>query len=336
MATACPLQSVALDYPSAGPQWSPVRESLGRLKSNQETLAAYVGQLAEQLGRAGREIEQRDRQLAAYRARLGDLEAQHKALEEVRQSEQQRYQEQTVQLSEAQAAIAGLRAELAHAQNARDALQAQLQEQQRTLDEARAASAVAGGDSEISVEQYTELQRQLEHVQQELAVSRSQVAQLAGVTMDLAEARAELARSRDEALKLAEARVGSGTPDSELQRRCDQAELERRNLEIELESLRQRAAELTESLCEQKRVSSEERAEWSGEIRQLRRSLERQSEILSERTTAEPAPSRPARLEKQSVQKSSETKNGDDPVVGSVMAQFATLQKERSRRRDSR
>jgi chromosome segregation ATPase len=334
VATACPLQSVAEEFPSVDPHWSPVRESIVRLRTNQETLAAYVGQLAEQLGRAGREIEQRDRQLAAYRARLSDLESQQKALEEVRQTELHRYQEQTVALSEAQATIAGLRAELAHLRESRDAAQTQLQQQQQELETAR--SMVNSADGEISLEEFTQLQQQLEHVQQELAVSRSQVAQLAGVTMDLAEARADLARSRDEALKMAESRVGTATPDSELQQRCEASELERRNLEIELESLRQRSVELTEALCEQKRVASEERAEWSGEIRQLRRSLERQSEILAEQRPAEVAPPRPARAEKQSSPKHHESKSADDPVVGSVMAQFATLQKERSRRRDSR
>ena len=152
--------------------------------------------------------------------------------------------------------------------------------------------------------------------------------------MDLADARAELAKSRDEARKLSEARVEGGAADSELERRCEESESERRNLEIELESLRQRAAELTEALCEQKRVASEERAEWSGEIRQLRKSLERQSELIADRAP-QPAPVRVERAEKPS-HKNGTAKSGDDPVVDSVIAQFATLQKERSRRRDTR
>src|SRR5262249_52836536 len=62
-------------------------------------------------------------------------------------------------------------------------------------------------------------------------------------------------------------------------------EVERCGLESELESLRMRTAELADHLAEVKRESAEERAEWSNELKQLRRTLERQAELLADRLT---------------------------------------------------
>ena len=55
---------------------------------------------------------------------------------------------------------------------------------------------------------------------------------------------------------------------------------ERAALEAELEVVRNRAAELAETAADERRRGAEERAEWSGELKQLRRALEKQAQLL--------------------------------------------------------
>jgi chromosome segregation ATPase len=117
-------------------------------------------------------------------------------------------------------------------------------------------------------------------------------------------------------------------------------ELERVSLETELEALRVRGAELTEQLAALKRESAEERAEWSGEIQQLRRAFERQAELLADRLVALAVAERPSNGAAETTQdtttapKSSATPVQDN-VLGSVVAQFEMLQRDRQRRRGS-
>jgi hypothetical protein len=100
-------------------------------------------------------------------------------------------------------------------------------------------------------------------------------------------------------------------------------------LENELDVLRHRGAELTETLAEQKRLVAEEREHWNEELRHLRRAVERQSEVLNQRPAHAPSPppangagpDRPA-------------SNGQsaDKVVGSVLEQFEMLQRNKIRK----
>lgn len=103
---------------------------------------------------------------------------------------------------------------------------------------------------------------------------------------------------------------------------------QREALENELELVRMRAAELAESLAEQSRQIAQERAQWSDELKRMRRLLEtlvrsQHAPVTGgdeESAIAEPgsAPSRAAK---------------EDPVLCSVMAQFQMLQKDLARRR---
>jgi hypothetical protein len=107
-----------------------------------------------------------------------------------------------------------------------------------------------------------------------------------------------------------------------------------------------RTAELSDNLAEMKRETSEERAEWSGELRQLRRTLERQAELLADRLStaqtidrtavhqgAEPQ-SQKAPAERPTVSAESTKSTSKDAVLGSVMAQFESLQRDRQKRRN--
>jgi predicted nucleic acid-binding Zn-ribbon protein len=112
-------------------------------------------------------------------------------------------------------------------------------------------------------------------------------------------------------------------------------EQERVALEEELESVRQRCEELSGTVAEQKRQLAEERAEWTAEFRQLRKILDKQSQILAQRVEHHA----PAQLAVVPAAVNCAAPNGApvrgavDPVLGSVMTQFQLLQKDAARRR---
>ncbi|MDZ4821388.1 MAG: hypothetical protein SGJ20_20695 [Planctomycetota bacterium] len=128
-------------------------------------------------------------------------------------------------------------------------------------------------------------------------------------------------------------------------------ERERVQLETELESVRQRCLEMSETITEQKRQLAEERAEWTAEFRQLRKILDKQSQVLSTRLEAGPANGGTASLygnghpAEATSNGASNRANGEnqhavpvgaveaDPVLGSVISQFQMLQRDAARRR---
>jgi hypothetical protein len=97
-----------------------------------------------------------------------------------------------------------------------------------------------------------------------------------------------------------------------------------------LDSLRNRGAELAEMLAEQKQSAIQEREQWNDELRQLRRAVERQAEALVRRTATAPAGT-PAPDPVAGRPAGSNGKD-DNRVVGSVLAQFETLQKNKVRK----
>jgi hypothetical protein len=150
--------------------------------------------------------------------------------------------------------------------------------------------------------------------------------------------------------------------------RVAEAEQERAALEEELETVRQRCEELAGTVAEQKRQIAEERAEWTAEFRQLRKILDKQSQLLAQRidhhaqvpvavvpvaaACAAPNGSNGANGSNGSNGSNGAngstagngangvngvngpaTRGGIDPVLGSVMNQFQLLQKDAARRR---
>lgn len=123
----------------------------------------------------------------------------------------------------------------------------------------------------------------------------------------------------------------------------DSLKAERLELETELELVRSRSAALQETVALQKRELASQRSGVSEELQELRALLAEQTRLITER---EPAPSPPLvplplplpqpRVEKEA---SLELILDDtcskhlDPVVNSVMAQFAKLQKDIAQRR---
>jgi len=186
--------------------------------------------------------------------------------------------------------------------------------------------------SVAAVQQDRQAQQLLEEVRQERLEWRdsqeavhSQSEQLAAIVAELADVRSELTR------ELAAGGADHEQVEQELEEaRREQARLEQQQtiLESELESVRNRAGELAESLAEQKRLEAKQQTEWSDEFKRVRFLLESISWRLAQGVPAAAGESQPH----QQAGANSSAAAGD-PVLDSVMAQFEMLQKDLAKRR---
>jgi DNA repair exonuclease SbcCD ATPase subunit len=168
--------------------------------------------------------------------------------------------------------------------------------------------------------------------------------ELAELKRNLEQTRSELSGAIDRAAASRSdlsAVSASGSP--ETSERFLAMEKERAELEAELELVRTRAQELQETVAQQKRELADSRDDLQAEMKLLRQLVEQQSDLLAgsgdERrdsltlthpnTRTGPAMTlvrpQPAHVD--------EAPSGSDPVVSSVMAQFARLQKDVAQRR---
>jgi len=177
----------------------------------------------------------------------------------------------------------------------------------------RSAAKGNAAESEISI------------LRQELEKAATQSSRMAGMAVELADARAELAELKG--------RQGASQTQivSDLERRLREVEQDRAALETELDHIRKRAAEANSALAEHKRREVEERAEWSGELKQLRRALEKQSMLLVEQQETGANSTR-----KTVPVRGDSTPTISDPVVDSVMEQFESLQRDMIKRRQQK
>jgi len=121
---------------------------------------------------------------------------------------------------------------------------------------------------------------------------------------------------------------------------------ERSAMVTELEVVRNRAAEMTDLLDQQKRGAEQQQVQWSEELRQMRQLLGGIMEHMEQHEVAAPAAGPAPRAlaaaddgEGKPEQPStpSETESSDDdPVLDSVMAQFEILQKDIARRKKAK
>jgi len=214
----------------------------------------------------------------------------------------------------------------------------QLDQESRRCDERAKAAELKDAQGR---ERLQELERERAMLAEALAATQKQTAQLAEASAQLTETREELTRTRLDVERrqgeLEAMREGStgALPDEKvleqlhgIQQERDAALRERALLESELEALRCRAAELTESLEEQKKLSSEQHAQWVAELRQQRALLATMASRLTEQKLAV-------------VQSSGQNPSAPRPMSGddadsaleSVVAQFELLRKDVARRR---
>lgn len=223
----------------------------------------------------------------------------------------------------------------------RDALETTF-ERIRQLTDRLEVSAVAGtGGTE-------HFQKLLENMAEERETWRASQpssgptsADLTRMADDLAATRQELAEARDELRSQREVLsqisfTHDPASDSDIRDRLDRIEQERLNwaqeraaLETELDSVRNRAAELADTLDDERQRASGERKDWAEELRQMRQLLQ----SLSERASS-PAPA--AAMPISVASEPAEQEDAQDPVLDSVMAQFEILQKDLARRRKAK
>lgn len=115
---------------------------------------------------------------------------------------------------------------------------------------------------------------------------------------------------------------------------------ERRELEAELELVRARSAELQETVSRQKRELAAQRSEVSEELKELRTLIAEQGELFARHEFA-PCSESPDHQDSAAEQRTPSPAHAhedppakpSDPVVNSVMAQFARLQRDIAQRR---
>lgn len=324
-------------------------ERLSQLAALERQREELSHELAAAQGQLARLAETTD-ELARSRGELAESERRRTAVEE----ELAGAQRQISRLADAAAELAAARASLAETQ-------AELARRPEP------ASAETAAEVAALTQRLSEAQRERAMLDQALAMAREQMSRLVDTTAELAAVRGELADARSQLL----ARTAAQPDTAEFERQLAQRDREREMLEAELETVRRRVVELADAAAAEKRQMAAERAEWSDEIKQLRKSIERQMPApaaaahaaplhvppISSSTPTAPAaygltpvqsavarqaaaahappPSdapQPAPAAPRPVAAAAAASDGD-PLLDSVVAQFDLLQKDLARRR---
>lgn len=252
--------------------------------------------------------------------------------------------------SELQRRSAGLEAERAAIAAEREQAWKELDQRRSEVEHERGQVAAAGAEAQGRLlEMLEEAGRERSALQAALEASQKQSESLAQVADELARTRAELAEARQQ---IGQFRAGpdhagadraGAQPDPKLQDRLHAMERElaerdqdRVVLESELDMVRNRAAEMAETLARQQQQMADERQQWTQELKRMRRLLEALSSHGLDHPASVEAPRTrvaPHRPPGKSADEAAAARQGGDPVLGSVMAQFEMLQKDIVRRR---
>lgn len=292
---------------------------------------------------AKRRLAERGRQLADQRKESGRLSHQLEqqearldaAVEELRQLRGQTEQERAAAKERDDRQHAMINEQLVALSAERDRLLARIQElESRPVIAQNNDNAAAQNNSD---ESWLAVLTQLEAVRQDVLSTRTELADAVGrVSVVPAEGSSTAASSQqlaDVFAQLEQLRQEQRT----LEKSHSEVLRERDRLESELELVRTRACELQEVVSEQQDQLSQQHDDVSDELRQLKTVIESQLSSLSrksqpiERFTAPVAAPVAANVTQPNIE-SAEAPPAD-PVVNSVMAQFARLQKDVAQRR---
>jgi chromosome segregation ATPase len=213
------------------------------------------------------------------------------------------------------------------------------------LSETRAAGTELRQWQSQAAEELAASARQREDFGRQQEAIVDQVSRMAAVAGELAEARHDLASQCQQMRELHSAPPSQENGDDESRRQLSamaerHASLEREHalLELELDTVRARAAELSETLAAEKRAFGQQQNAWTEELQRMRRVLEQIAERRDEvevppivAPLAAPGSKRPTAAKEAATQAAM----AEDPVLDSVMAQFAMLQKDVARRRSA-
>ena len=248
--------------------------------------------------------EHLERQASQLQALKADLEAQSAASggDEPNQQQLETLQRQSIELA---AQLDATQEQARQAEQRAEEARQLLEQAQAELLERRATQAAAAQDDDAGI-------------------SSEAIDEIAELTAQLGQVREELSRRGEDA-----------SDDPNMARRVSDLEQERTALESELELVRGRAAELSETAAAQQRAIAAERAEWADELKQMRKALERQTQTVANAETQVHAQgaSGPGYAPRGSGPPPAQAAP-PDAVLESIRAQFEQVQRDRARRRD--
>lgn len=317
-------------------RWQPVAETLAEFREECLGFEYEVGSLLDQVERLHGELDRKARELDSaweevFTARAELSEAQiavkhsHAELAKSREDAQQAREASQQVRDEAQRLREDAEVVRREAQQARDEAQQALTKLQTSQDDAKRArdeAQVLRNEAQQSRSELQAARDDAQRLRDEMQLARDEARQ----------AREALQQARDEAhshfLRQTAEQPAASIRDDE---QFAEIERERAALEAELELVRGRAAELYNVVAEQKRDMAHQRDETVAELKQLRLLAERQAEVLA----AQPVASlEPVAVEARTSKPAAEQRPAQaDPVVNSVMAQFAKLQQDVAQRR---
>lgn len=290
--------------------WQPIGETVAEFRSECGEFEHGIESLFDQLDHLRSELDRKMREVERERHRLAERERQLSDQRKETSRIAHQFEHQEAKLSETLAELDELKNLV-----------------RRAVEDSSERESQAGSQLE---KQFESLQRERQALQRQLAEAQSEITKQSALARDLAAARQEINDLRS-SISSSE---GGAVRLPEDQERVSELEQERAALEAELELVRGRAAELHEAVAQERRALAEHRAETNNELKQLRRLVEKQAELLNERVVVPAAPS----SREVSVADVAEEppQPASDPVINSVMAQFAKLQKEVAERRKHR
>lgn len=285
--------------------WTPVASSLAEISASNEELEGFLGGVFEDL-----------------EGLFGDFLRQQKALQLERQRMEAEMTERQAELERQRAEIAALREGL-------------LADIRAEVNQAVTASVCREGLLEKVV---ADFQQDRQAFQTALDEARAQWSQAAQTQAEIAELRSELRQWLEQQAKRQAQSADAEPADAlkeqirRLEKEREVMERERATLEAELETVRARAAELAETLDQQKRQVAEERARWTEEIRRFRQIVELMSASRGEKR-ASGIPSGPPPTSGPGAETAPSGSRLPDAALDSIIAQFELLQKDVARRR---
>jgi len=322
--------------PSTVLDWTPVEETLAAFRSEYagldglvEELFGEVEKLREKLSLKAAEIERHRQDADDRRAALQQEREEHQRL--AQQFEQQERQlsaaltlleEVKHGLEEAPLAAASGDAETAQLQSERNSLRKERDKLQEERDALRSERDGIIAERESLRGEREVLRSERDAARLELEAARADAPHWQTLLAEIERFGGSLQERLEQPGLPAESR-------EDAQQRSV-LEQERAALLAELEQVRSRAAELHESLLQQQNERAEQNSRLLEELQQLRLLVERQSAMYETMPHAAGAPEAPAA---EVELRGSDSAPAADPVVSSVMAQFAQLQKDVSRRR---
>ncbi len=309
--------------------WEPIQDATQELREGCAALEQSLQEIFQEVDQMRVELVNRLQEVEQQRVRLDDRQEElgHQNDEVRRLAEE--LQQRDADLAETREELQRLRKELEEEQGRHQAAAEHEADDLKTRDEWNSLQ-----ESMTALRQeLDDVARQRDELKHQVQNDAAEQTRSVQLETQLAEARKQLKAAQSEVRK-AERKTGqTAADDCAMTMSAEQLtalEEEREALEAELELVRGRAAELNETVAEQQREIAEQKTELSSELQQLRRLVEKQADLIADRVTHdEPVSSPPVGPTPDQTQL-------NDPVVNSVMAQFAKLQKDVAQRRRHR